>query len=87
LRQAFAEYGTVYHSKGDHGPLQHSSRGFGFVEMPNNPDADAAIKALNGELPQGQADQDQRSAATRPKSVTAAAAEGIARRWRRGRYW
>jgi len=53
LRQAFAEYGTVTTAKVIMDRYSSSSRGFGFVEMPNNPEADAAIKALNGELLKG----------------------------------
>ena len=53
LRTLFAEYGEVQEAKviTDH----HSklSKGFGFVEMPSNAEADQAIKALNGRLIDG----------------------------------
>ena len=49
LQKAFAEYGEVSSAKVIKDNFSHLSRGFGFVEMPSNSEADAAIKALNGE--------------------------------------
>lgn len=48
LRNAFAEFGEVSSVNLiiDRGTGQ--SKGFGFVEMPDNSEADEAIKALNG---------------------------------------
>ncbi len=49
LREAFAAYGEVTSAKVITDKFSGMSRGFGFVEMPNNSEADTAIKALNGE--------------------------------------
>jgi RNA recognition motif-containing protein len=48
LRQWFAAYGTVESASVVTDRDTGRSRGFGFVEMPNNNEADAAIAALNG---------------------------------------
>lgn len=47
LREAFAAYGSVAHASLITDKFTGESKGFGFVEMPNNAEADAAIKALN----------------------------------------
>lgn len=53
LKEAFSAFGEVSSvdliSDRDSG----QSKGFGFVEMDNNSEADAAIKALNGSSLQG----------------------------------
>ena len=48
LRQWFAPYGSVDSATVVTDRDTGRSRGFGFVEMPNNSEADAAIAALNG---------------------------------------
>jgi cold-inducible RNA-binding protein len=48
LRQWFEPYGTVESATVVTDRDTGRSRGFGFVEMPNNQEADAAIAALNG---------------------------------------
>jgi cold-inducible RNA-binding protein len=48
LRQWFAPYGSVETASIVTDRDTGRSRGFGFVEMPNNSEADAAITALNG---------------------------------------
>lgn len=48
LHEAFAKYGEVSSAKVIRDKFSQLSRGFGFVEMPNNREADAATKALNG---------------------------------------
>ncbi len=48
LRQWFTPYGTVDSATVVTDRNTGRSRGFGFVEMPNNSEADAAIAALNG---------------------------------------
>ena len=55
LRGAFATYGAVDSARVVKDRDTGRSRGFGFVEMPNNAEADAAIKALNGKDLQGRA--------------------------------
>ena len=48
LRKAFSDYGEVSSVNIISNKLTGRSKGFGFVEMPNNSEADAAMKALNG---------------------------------------
>jgi RNA recognition motif-containing protein len=48
LRQAFAAYGEVSSVKILMDRETGRSRGFGFVEMPNQSEAEAAITQLNG---------------------------------------
>ncbi|WP_462319954.1 RNA recognition motif domain-containing protein [Halochromatium sp.] len=47
LREAFGAYGEVESANLIMDKFTGESKGFGFVEMPNNSEADAAIKALN----------------------------------------
>jgi len=47
LRAAFEPFGTVDRASVITDRDSGRSKGFGFVEMPNNSEADAAIKALN----------------------------------------
>jgi cold-inducible RNA-binding protein len=53
LRDAFAEYGEVESARVISDRESNRSRGFGFVEMPNKDEAEAAIAALNGTDLQG----------------------------------
>ena len=48
LQQAFEAYGTVGRAKVITDRETGKSRGFGFVEMPNDAEAEAAIEGLNG---------------------------------------
>lgn len=48
LRTAFDAYGEVSSINLITDKFTGQSKGFGFVEMPTNADADAAIKGLNG---------------------------------------
>ena len=48
LRAAFAPFGDVSEVNLISDRFTGESKGFGFVEMPSNSHADAAIKALNG---------------------------------------
>ena len=48
LRAAFSEFGEVTSADVVADRETGKSRGFGFVEMPNQAAAEAAIKALNG---------------------------------------
>jgi RNA recognition motif-containing protein len=47
LQELFGEHGEVSSSSVISDKFSGQSKGFGFVEMPNNSEADAAIKALN----------------------------------------
>lgn len=48
LNEAFASFGEVASCSIVMDKFSGQSKGFGFVEMPNNAEADQAIKALNG---------------------------------------
>jgi RNA recognition motif-containing protein len=48
LREAFGAFGEVASANLITDKFSGQSKGFGFVEMPNNAEADAAIKELNG---------------------------------------
>lgn len=48
LKQLFAQYGEVSSSKVIMDKLTNQSRGFGFVEMPDDAAAQTAINELNG---------------------------------------
>jgi RNA recognition motif-containing protein len=48
LRQTFSRFGDVSQVNLISDKLSGQSKGFGFVEMANNAQADTAIKALNG---------------------------------------
>jgi RNA recognition motif-containing protein len=48
LKQAFSQYGEVTSANLITDKYSGQSKGFAFVEMANNSEADAAIKNLNG---------------------------------------
>lgn len=48
LRETFSRYGAVSQVNLIADKFSGESKGFGFVEMDNNSEADAAIKGLNG---------------------------------------
>ena len=48
LRQAFEAFGEVASAKIITDKFTGSNRGFGFVEMPNSPEAQSAINGLDG---------------------------------------
>lgn len=48
LREAFAAFGEVSSASIIKDKFTSESRGFGFVEMPNKSEGDAAIAGLNG---------------------------------------
>ena len=53
LQAMFAEFGNVETAKVIMDRRAGRSKGFGFVEMPSNSEADQAIKALNGKFMDG----------------------------------
>lgn len=55
LRQAFEAFGQVTTATILKDKLTNRSRGFGFVEMPDNTQAEAAIAGLNGKQLNGRA--------------------------------
>lgn len=48
LKEAFESFGEVTSASIIRDKMSGKSRGFGFVEMPNDEEAKAAIKAMNG---------------------------------------
>ncbi|MEW6079822.1 MAG: RNA-binding protein [Thermodesulfobacteriota bacterium] len=53
LTSLFAAFGTIESVKLIKDRMSGRSKGFGFIEMPSNSEADQAIKALNGNLVDG----------------------------------
>jgi len=53
LREMFTEFGEVASMNLIKDRFSGQSKGFGFVEMPNNSEADTAIKALNKSMLKG----------------------------------
>lgn len=53
LDKLFSDYGSVESVNLVKDNFSGQSKGFGFIEIPNNSDADKAIKALNGSSFQG----------------------------------
>jgi RNA recognition motif-containing protein len=47
LRDVFGDFGELAAAEVIKDKFSGQSKGFGFVDMPNNAEADAAIKALN----------------------------------------
>lgn len=50
LKNMFEEFGEVESVKIIKDRFSGRSKGFGFIEMPSNSEADKAIKALNGKI-------------------------------------
>ena len=48
LKAMFSEFGEVESAKIIKDRYSERSKGYGFIEMPSNSEADQAIKALNG---------------------------------------
>ena len=53
LTEAFSEFGNVESVNIIKDRFSGQSKGFGFVDMPDNSEADKAIKALNGSRMKG----------------------------------
>jgi len=53
VKSLFAEFGDIESIKLIKDKFSGRPKGFGFVEMPSNSEADQAIKALNGNLLDG----------------------------------
>jgi len=53
LREIFAEFGESASADVIKDKFSGQSKGFGFVDMPDNDQAQEAIKALNGKLVKG----------------------------------
>ncbi len=55
LKSLFTDFGDVESAKVIKDRASGRSKGFGFIEMPSNSEADQAIKALNGNIIDGNA--------------------------------
>lgn len=53
IKEMFAKFGEVESAKIIMDRYTNRSKGFGFIEMPDNSEADQAIKALNGKYIEG----------------------------------
>lgn len=53
LREAFEQHGEVANAKIITDRDTGRSKGFGFIEMPNNSEAEAAVAELNGAMLKG----------------------------------
>jgi RNA recognition motif-containing protein len=53
LREMFSAFGEITSAELIKDRMSGQSKGFGFVEMPNNSEADTAIKTLNGKMNDG----------------------------------
>jgi RNA recognition motif-containing protein len=53
LKTIFAEFGDIENAKVIKDRNSGMSKGYGFIEMPSNSEADQAIKALNGKFIDG----------------------------------
>lgn len=53
LKEIFSEYGEIASLNLVKDRFSGQSKGFGFIDMPNNSEADKAIKALNKSMLQG----------------------------------
>jgi RNA recognition motif-containing protein len=84
LREAFEVYGEVASAKVIKDNFSGLSRGFGFVEMPRNVEADAAMKALNGEELKG---NKIKISEARPKSEKRRGGRRGGHRGGGGNYW
>jgi RNA recognition motif-containing protein len=78
LRETFAQYGDVSNVQLISDKFTGESKGFGFVEMDNNSQADAAIKGLNGTAMKGRNITVNQA---KPKSDRPAHGGGGSRRW------
>ena len=47
LRKEFERFGVVKSARTIENRFNHKSKGFGFVEMPNRPEAEAAVRAMH----------------------------------------
>jgi RNA recognition motif-containing protein len=54
LRALFEEFGNIESVKLIKDRFSGRTKGYGFIEMPSNSEADQAIKALNGKRLEGQ---------------------------------
>ena len=70
LREVFLQYGEVSSSNLIMDRYSGKSKGFGFIEMPNNSEADQAIKGLNKSMLKGREIKVNQSEERRNKKKT-----------------
>lgn len=78
LRQAFAEFGTVSSANVITDKFSGQSKGFGFVEMPDDGEAQAAIDGLNEKALNGRSIKVNQA---RPREQRPARSGGGGGRW------
>jgi RNA recognition motif-containing protein len=78
LKTLFAPFGTVSSAKVIMDKLTNKSKGFGFVEMPDNAAAGKAIKELNGTMADGRSISVSEA---RPKDDRSNSKGGFSKRW------
>ncbi|MBK1704600.1 RNA recognition motif domain-containing protein [Halochromatium glycolicum] len=81
LREAFAAFGEVESANLIMDKFTGESKGFGFVEMPNNSEADAAIKGLNEQPLKGRAVRVNQAKPRAERGRGGGGAGGGGRRW------
>ena len=81
LEQAFAAHGEVTSARIITDRFSGRSRGFGFVEMPNQGEAEAAIAALNGRELSGRALTVNEARARQPRGPGGGGFGGGGGRW------
>ncbi|MDW7773601.1 MAG: RNA-binding protein [Desulfobulbaceae bacterium] len=69
LRDIFSEYGEIAELNIIMDKFSGRSKGFGFIDMPNNSEADKAIKALNKSMLQGREIKVNQAEVRRTKST------------------
>ncbi|MDH3330567.1 MAG: RNA-binding protein [Desulfobulbaceae bacterium] len=68
LREIFSEYGNIESLNLIKDRFSGQSKGFGFIDMPNNSEADKAIKALNKSMLKGREIKVNQAEPRRPKN-------------------
>ena len=70
IREVFTEYGEIASLNLIKDKFSGQSKGFGFIDMPNNSEADKAIKALNKSMLKGREIKVNQAEAKRNKRTT-----------------
>jgi cold-inducible RNA-binding protein len=83
IREAFESFGQVISAKVIKDKYTNQSRGFGFVEMPEQSQAQTAIRSLNGKELQG---KEMSVSEARPRTGGGRSGGGMEYRRHRNRY-
>ena len=81
LNQLFSSHGTVTSARVIMDRMSGRSKGFGFVEMPDNAEAETAINALNGQDCDGRALRVNESQPKPPRDNGGGGGGGGGSRW------